>query len=82
MDLAACFLDEDGIMILTVPIGQDAVAWNAGRRYGEARLPRLLKGWENISVIGYSIYICTHSQEQAQRERERDFVAVIVLEAG
>ena len=33
-------------MYLSVPVGQDAVGWNAGRVYGEKRLPYLIEGGE------------------------------------
>lgn len=42
-----------GRLLLTVPIGPDLVVWNLHRRYGELRLPRLLRGWEQMEVHGW-----------------------------
>ena len=42
-----------GLLILTVPIGPDAVVWNAMRRYGEVRLPLLLHGWRDVDRVGW-----------------------------
>ena len=53
MEQAACLLKPDtGIMFLTVPIGPDAIVFNAHRIYGNIRLPLLLNGWTIIDVIG------------------------------
>jgi SAM-dependent methyltransferase len=38
-------LSPEGRMILTIPVGQDAVCHPKHRIYGEARLPRLLEGY-------------------------------------
>eukprot|EP00937_MAST-01D_sp_MAST-1D-sp2_P002807 g2807.t1 len=35
-----------GALLLTVPVGPDVVVWNLHRRYGRARLPMLLEGWD------------------------------------
>lgn len=37
------------LLFLTVPVGQDILVWNLHRRYGEARLPRLLHGWKIVA---------------------------------
>ena len=39
-------LADGGQMILTIPVGRDTVCGSAHRIYGEARLPRLLDGYE------------------------------------
>jgi SAM-dependent methyltransferase len=39
------FMKTDGLMLLTIPIGQDAVFAPFHRVYGPVRLPRLLKGF-------------------------------------
>lgn len=44
-------IKKNGIMFLSVPVGQDAVCWNSHRIYGRNRLPLLLDGWK---VLGYS----------------------------
>ena len=41
-----------GFLVLAVPVGRDAVVWNAHRVYGRVRLPFLLKGWELVHTIG------------------------------
>ena len=46
-----CLLHRDGgLLLLTVPIGPDVVVWNLHRRYGVARLPHLLWGWDTVQV--------------------------------
>lgn len=44
---------KDGLLFLAVPVGQDAVVWNAHRRYGPIRLPYLLDNWEMIDQEGF-----------------------------
>ena len=39
-------------MIQAVPLAQDAVAWNAHRVYGRARLRLLLQGWKMECSLG------------------------------
>jgi hypothetical protein len=39
-----------GLLFLTLPIGEDLVVWNALRRYGKLRLPKLLEGMHSCSV--------------------------------
>lgn len=46
-------LKPDGVLFLTVPIGPDVVVWNLHRRYGRLRLPRLLRGWEEVERVGW-----------------------------
>lgn len=41
------------ILFLSVPVGPDAVVFNAGRRYGRTRLPLLLHGWSVLAVYGW-----------------------------
>lgn len=38
-------LTSSGIMVMTIPVGRDAVFAPFHRVYGKGRLPRLLKGW-------------------------------------
>jgi SAM-dependent methyltransferase len=42
-----------GTLLLTVPVGPDAIAWNLHRRYGIHRLPRLLQGWSLFDTVSY-----------------------------
>ena len=43
----------EGVLFLTVPLGPDLVVWNSHRRYGRLRLPRLLRGWEEVECVGW-----------------------------
>lgn len=45
-------LKPGGLLFVSVPLGKDALIWNAHRIYGPKRLPLLLEGWEFIDVIG------------------------------
>ena len=42
-------------------VGPDLVVWNLHRRYGNHRLPLLLRGWEEVERVGWS-------EELAQQE--------------
>jgi len=53
MNRAKKMLKKNGIMFLSVPIGTDLVAWNAYRRYGPLRLPKLLEKWEVLDSFGF-----------------------------
>ena len=46
MEKMARVLKRDGDMVLTIPVGRDAVHMPLHRIYGEERLPRLLEHWE------------------------------------
>jgi hypothetical protein len=39
-------------LYLVVPVGRDAVVWNAHRVYGKVRLPGLLFGWNVVKTFG------------------------------
>ncbi len=41
----------NGLLFLAVPVGCDALIWNAHRVYGPIRLPRLLSGWEVLAAF-------------------------------
>lgn len=41
----------NGLLFLAVPVGCDALVWNAHRVYGPIRLPRLLSGWEVLAAV-------------------------------
>jgi hypothetical protein len=51
MEEAHRFLEQNGILFLGVPLGQDCIVWNLHRIYGKNRLPRLLKGYKLIDVF-------------------------------
>jgi hypothetical protein len=42
----------NGLLFLGVPVGKDAVVWNAHRIYGNIRLPILLKGFQELEWWG------------------------------
>jgi hypothetical protein len=46
-------LEPEGFLLLAVPIGRDAVVWNAHRIYGRLRFPLLTKGWEVVDSFGF-----------------------------
>ncbi len=54
MQKAQDMLNDDGIMILAVPVGRDHLFWNAHRVYGRIRLQKLLEGWTMIDSFGFS----------------------------
>ncbi len=54
MTTAKQFLKEGGMMIFAVPVGRDALIWNACRIYGPLRFPLLLKEWDIIDSFGFS----------------------------
>lgn len=45
-------LKKDGLLFLSVPMGEDRVMWNAHRVYGKIRMEVLLEGWEQIGSYG------------------------------
>jgi hypothetical protein len=45
-------LNPKGLLILGIPIGKDALVWNANRIYGELRLSKLLNKFEVLEWIG------------------------------
>jgi hypothetical protein len=50
MQIAHDSLKDGGLMFFGVPLGKDALYWNAQRVYGELRLPLLFKGWHCLDV--------------------------------
>ena len=47
-----CLLKPGGVLFLGVPVGPDALYWNAHRIYGPLRLQLALAGWEIMDVVG------------------------------
>jgi len=47
-----CLLKKDGILFLALPVGNDAIEWNAHRIYGPLRLGLILSNWMLLDVIG------------------------------
>jgi len=52
-------LEDDGLVFLGIPVGPDALAWNANRIYGKIRLPLLLQKFEILEWFG-----CTFEDSQ------------------
>ncbi len=46
-------LSDNGILLLSVPIGKDQLAFNAHRIYGKVRFPLLIKGFNLIETFGF-----------------------------
>lgn len=42
-----------GKLFLFLPVGRDAVVFNAGRIYGRVRLPYLLESWDLLDTFGF-----------------------------
>jgi len=47
-------LKKDGILILGIPIGGDALVWNVHRNYGKIRYPMLISKFEELEWIHYN----------------------------
>ena len=41
------------LLFLAVPVGMDALVWNAHRVYGPVRLPMLLQNWSVVKSYGF-----------------------------
>ena len=48
-------LNDDGLLFLGIPVGKDALVWNAQRIYGNIRLPYLLQKFEIIEWFGCTL---------------------------
>ena len=46
-------LRPNGTLLLSLPVGPDLTVFNLHRRYGALRLPRMLRGWEELERIGW-----------------------------
>ena len=53
-------LKDDGKLIFSVPIGKDALTWNAHRVYGKYRLPILFQNFDELEWIGFNKYQLLH----------------------
>lgn len=51
-------LTDDGILILGIPVGNDALVWNLHRIYGTVRLPLLTQKFKTIEWIGTTLNEC------------------------
>lgn len=53
MQAAKRIIRKGGLLYLALPIGTDAVTWNAHRVYGLLRLTMMLDGWSTLASIGF-----------------------------
>lgn len=56
MQKVRTMLKSDGLLFLSVPVGEDRLFWNVHRIYGKVRLPLLINGWEMLDSFGFSDY--------------------------
>jgi hypothetical protein len=62
---AACMLKPGGMLFLAMPMGKDAVLWNAHRIYGSHRWRKILHGWRVQGIFGEVDLLDTSSVEFA-----------------
>jgi SAM-dependent methyltransferase len=65
-------LNPGGKLLLAVPVGPDALVWNAYRVYGWKRLKRLLREWKPIKYYGFK-------RENLSREAGYHYQPVFLL---
>jgi hypothetical protein len=52
--LAINSLINNGLLCLGIPVGQDALVWNAHRIYGNIRLPLVIGNFKELEWIGFN----------------------------
>jgi SAM-dependent methyltransferase len=72
MSRMRCLLKPGGVMILTVPVGLDAVFGHLCRVYGQQRLPRLLAGFEIVQQA-FWIKKAQNKWQRVQRDEALQF---------
>lgn len=76
-------LNKEGFLILSVPIGKDAVAFNAHRIYGRERFFKLIEGFEIVDTFGFNESQFTRFKESgnisSKKDSEWPFQPIIVL---
>ena len=60
--------DTTAFLILSVPVGQDAVLFNAGRIYGKIRLPMLGRGFEMLNFYHTDMNIMHRQVKESKAE--------------
>jgi len=53
MEELKTLLRPNGLLIMAVPLGRDALVWNSHRIYGRLRFPLLTDGWEIVDSFGF-----------------------------
>jgi len=75
MAVARCLLKpQEGVLVLTVPVGPDIVVYNLHRRYGPLRLPALLSGWHIRDIFGWD-----HEKLYQEADFRRSYEPAFVL---
>lgn len=64
-------LESGGLAFVSVPIGRDALVWNAHRIYGHRRLPKLLSGWRVLACYGDSGHMLEIENETIKMDAGR-----------
>jgi len=76
-------LDKEGFLILSVPIGEDSVAFNAHRIYGRTRFFNLIEGFEIVDTFGFDESQFTRYKNSgnisSKKDSEWPFQPIIVL---
>lgn len=70
-------LKDDGLLFLGIPVGNDALVWNANRIYGNIRLPLLLKKFEVLEWFGCTLQDCLKLPEG--KDWKSNYQPLIVL---
>jgi len=77
------FLNKNGILFLSVPIGKDTIVWNLHRIYGNKRLPLLFENFELIDSSGFDETLFhredTYGQLSSQYNSDKPFQPIFVL---
>jgi len=77
------FLNKNGILFLSVPIGKDTIVWNLHRIYGNKRLPLLFKNYELIDSSGFDETLFhredAYGQLSSQYNSDKPFQPIFVL---
>lgn len=47
------YIKKDGYLFLSIPVGVDALVWNAHRIYGQKRMSMLFEDWELVDSWGF-----------------------------
>lgn len=76
-------LSKKGILVLSVPIGKDVVAFNAHRIYGKKRFEKLVEGYEIIDTFGFDELQFDRFKESGnistKKESEWPFQPIFIL---
>lgn len=74
LNALAQIIEPDGLLFLTVPLGNDDASAGDRRTYGTERGPLLLRGWEVLGSAGYD-----RRQRHRLNETSKQYEPVLVL---